>query len=203
MKHPALQHELLELDITHPVWDRFFWVAPLVLVGTIEADGRHDLAPKHMAFPLGWDNYFAFVCTPRHRTYSNLQRTGVFTVSYPRPNQLVLASLAAAPRCEGDQKPSLDALPVFPASRVEGVLLADGSAFLECELDRTIDGFGSNSLVVGRVVAARVAEDAARVADGDDQALIHRSPLLAYLNPGRFAKIDDSLSFPFPSGMKK
>ena len=126
MKHPAPQHELLELDTTHPVWDRFFWIAPLVLVGTIEADGRHDLAPKHMAFPLGWDNYFAFVCTPRHRTYSNLQRTGVFTVSYPRPNQLVLASLAAAPRCEGDQKPSLEALPVFPASRVEGVLLADG-----------------------------------------------------------------------------
>ena len=39
--------------------------------------------------------------------------------------------------------------------------------------------------------------------DGDDQALIHQSPLLAYLNPGRFATIDDSLSFPFPAGMKK
>lgn len=203
MQHPATQRKLVELDTSQAIWDRFFWVAPLVLVGTREEDGGHDLAPKHMAFPLGWDNFFAFVCTPRHRTYSNLRRSGAFTVSYPRPTQLVLASLAASPRCEDDQKLSLQALPVFPATHVDGVLLEDGSAFLECELDRVVDGFGENSLVVGRVVAARVAEDAARVGDGDDQALIHQSPLLAYLNPGRFATIDDSLSFPFPAGMKK
>ena len=203
MQHPATQRKLVELDTSQAIWDRFFWVAPLVLVGTREEDGGHDLAPKHMAFPLGWDNFFAFVCTPRHRTYSNLRRSGAFTVSYPRPTQLVLASLAASPRCEDDQKLSLQALPVFAATHVDGVLLEDGSAFLECELDRVVDGFGENSLVVGRVVAARVAEDAARVGDGDDQALIHQSPLLAYLNPGRFATIDDSLSFPFPAGMKK
>lgn len=203
MQRPATQQKLVELDTAQPVWDRFFWVAPLVLVGTLEEDGTHDLAPKHMAFPLGWDNYFAFVCTPRHHTYSNLKRDGAFTVSYPRPTQLVMTSLAAAPRCEADEKPSLQALPVFPATRVPGVLLEDGSAFLECELDRIVDGFGENSLVVGRVVAARVAEDALRCGDGDDHALVSQSPLLAYLNPGRFAIIDDSRSFPFPSGMKK
>ncbi|MBT8040343.1 MAG: flavin reductase [Xanthomonadales bacterium] len=203
MQHPAEQQKLVELDTSQPVWDRFFWVAPLVLIGTLEEDGGHDLAPKHMAFPLGWDNYYAFVCTPRHHTYSNLKRTGVFTVSYPRPTQLVMTSLAAAPRYEHDEKPSLLALPVFPATKVAGVLLESGSAFLECELDRLIDGFGENSLVVGRVVAARVAEDAARHGDGDDQSLVHQAPLLAYLNPGRFATINDSLSYPFPSGMKK
>ena len=70
-------------------------------------------------------------------------------------------------------------------------------------LDRIVDGFGRNSLIVGRVVAARVAEDALRLREGDDAALIHGAPLLAYLNPGRFAVIDNSMSFPFPAGMKK
>ena len=203
MKHPALQHELLELDITHPVWDRFFWVAPLVLVGTIEADGRHDLAPKHMALPMGWENYFGFVCTPSHHTYSNAQRDGAFTVSYPRPDQLVQTSLAASPRCEDDAKPALGALQVMAASTVKGVLVEGCSAYLECELDRVVDGFGVNSLIVGRVTAARVAENALRLREGDDAALINASPLLAYLNPGRFASVGESLSFPFPAGMKK
>lgn len=203
MQHPEPRQALVELDTALPLWDRFFWVAPLVLIGTREASGEHDMAPKHMAFPIGWENYFGFVCTPRHHTYSNIQRDGVFTVSYPRPSQLLMASLAASPRCGEEDKPALHALEVFPASKVDGVLLEGGSAFLECELDRIVDGFGVNSLIVGHVVAASVAEDAERFGDGDDQALIHRSPLLAYLNPGRFAAIEDSLSFPFPAGMKK
>ena len=66
-----------------------------------------------------------------------------------------------------------------------------------------MDGFGVNSLIVGRVTAARVAENALRLREGDDAALINTSPLLAYLNPGRFASIGESLSFPFPAGMKK
>ena len=44
--------DLVHLDMSQPIWDRFFWVAPLVVVGTKE-DERYNLAPKHMAFPLG------------------------------------------------------------------------------------------------------------------------------------------------------
>lgn len=203
MQNPPVQQQLIELDVRQPVWDRFFWVAPLVLVGTVELGGGHDLAPKHMAMPMGWDNYFGFVCTPRHHTYSNIRRSGVFTVSYPRPSQLVLTALAASPRCGEDDKPALSVLPVFPATTVDGVLVEGGYLFLECELERVIDGFGVNSLIVGRIVAARVAEDAERVDEIDDQALVHDAPLLTYLHPGRFASIEESRSFPFPAGMKK
>jgi flavin reductase (DIM6/NTAB) family NADH-FMN oxidoreductase RutF len=194
---------LVELDITQPLWERFFWVAPLVLVGTREADGSHDLAPKHMALPMGWQNYYGFVCTPRHHTYGNVQRSGVFTVSFPRPSQLVLTSLAASPRYLGDEKPALSALPVFAANRVDGVLVEGCYLYLECELDRIIDGFDVNSLIVGRIVAARVAADAERMDDREDQILIHDAPLLAYLHPGRCAAIGETHSFPFPAGMKK
>jgi flavin reductase (DIM6/NTAB) family NADH-FMN oxidoreductase RutF len=203
MGNPGKELRLIELDVAQPVWDRFFWVAPLVLVGTREADGSHDLAPKHMAMPMGWENFYGFVCTPRHHTYINTERSGVFTVSFPRPSQLVLASLAASPRCGEENKPALAALPVFPASVVDGVLLEGGYMFLECELDRIIDGFGVNSLIIGRIVAARVAADSERVHEGGDQAMVYNSPILAYLHPGRFATIDKSLSFPFPAGMQK
>jgi flavin reductase (DIM6/NTAB) family NADH-FMN oxidoreductase RutF len=152
---------------------------------------------------MGWQNYFGFVCTPRHHTYSNVKRDGVFTVSYPRPSQLVLTSLAASPRCGEEDKPALSVLPVFPATVVDGVLVDGAYMFLECELERIVDGFGVNSLIVGRVVAARVAEESERVAELEDQALVHDSPLLAYLHPGRFTTIEQSLSFPFPAGMKK
>jgi flavin reductase (DIM6/NTAB) family NADH-FMN oxidoreductase RutF len=203
MQGPTENRRLIELDVNQPIWDRFFWVAPLVLVGTLEPDGSHDLAPKHMAMPMGWENYFGFVCTPRHHTYSNIQRDGVFTVSYPRPDQLVLTSLAASPRFQEDEKPALQALPVFPSTRVRGVLLNGAYLYLECELDRFVEGFGVNSLIIGRIVAAHVAEDAARNEELDDQSMIHDAPVLAYLHPGRFASIADSLSFPFPAGMKK
>jgi flavin reductase (DIM6/NTAB) family NADH-FMN oxidoreductase RutF len=159
--------------------------------------------PNTMAMPMGWQNYFGFVCTPRHHTYQNIKRDGVFTVSYPRPSQLVLTSLAASPRCGDEDKPALSVLPVFPASVVDGVLVEGCTVFLECELDRFVDGFDVNSLIVGRVVAARVDEQAERMPDHDDQAVIHETPLLAYLHPGRFASIENGLSFPFPAGMKK
>ena len=64
-------------------------------------------APKHMVSPLGWQNFFGFVCTPRHRTYQNIRREGAFTVTFPRPSQVVLTSLSAAPRDDDDVKPAL------------------------------------------------------------------------------------------------
>jgi len=65
----SAQNHLVSLDPDQPVWERFFSVSPLIVVGTRDEDGSYDLAPKHMATPLGWDNYFGFVCTPRHHTY--------------------------------------------------------------------------------------------------------------------------------------
>jgi flavin reductase (DIM6/NTAB) family NADH-FMN oxidoreductase RutF len=191
---------LIALGTEHPVWDRFFQVFPLVVVGTREEDGSFDLAPKHMAMPMGWENRFGFVCTPRHATYRNAIREGAFTVSFPRPSQVLFASLAAAPRCEEDTKPALDLLTTRPATKVDGVLLQDAYLHFECETDRVIDDFGINSLITGRIVEALVAEDALRDPDRDDAEVFAASPLLAYLAPGRYAEVRDTLAFPFHAG---
>jgi hypothetical protein len=49
------QGNLVPLATDRPIWDRFFTVAPLVIVGSKEEDDRYNLAPKHMAMPLGWE----------------------------------------------------------------------------------------------------------------------------------------------------
>lgn len=199
----APSSELISLGVEHPIWNRFFHVAPLIVVGTREPDGSFDLAPKHMAAPMGWGNYFGFVCTPAHGTYANAKREGAFTVSYPRPSQILTASLASAPRCEGDQKPSLEALRTFPAQVVDGVLLDDAYLHLECETYKIVDGFDQNSLITGRVVEAHVSASALRHADEDDRDMILEAPMLAYLAPGRYAEISESFAFPFHAGWSR
>lgn len=195
--------ELISLDASGSIWEKFFTVFPLVVVGTVEEDGTIDLAPKHLAMPMSWQNHYGFVCTPRHRTYQNVKRTGEFTVTYARPSQVVLASLAASPRCGDGSKPIAQAIPTIRAEKIEGAFLDDGYLFLECRLLSIYDDFGVNSLVTGRIVAARVASDARRGADEDDQDLIHDSPLVSYLYPGRFAEIANSYKLPFPEGFER
>ncbi|MGD2049438.1 MAG: flavin reductase family protein, partial [Chloroflexota bacterium] len=91
----------------------------------------------------------------------------------------------------------------FPAGRIDGPFVQDGYVFLECQLDRIIDGFGRNSLIIGEIIVAHVHKEALRVSDQDDGELIFNAPLLAYLEPGRFARIEQTFTFPFPSGFKR
>jgi flavin reductase (DIM6/NTAB) family NADH-FMN oxidoreductase RutF len=184
------------IPIDTPVWDRFVTVAPLVIVGTREGGGGYDLAPKHMAMPLGWQNYYCFVCSPRHATQHNVEATGEFTVSFPRPDQVVQASMAA-PRIEDGSKPALAALETLPASTVDGVLVRGAYLWLECALERMLEGFGDNTLIIGRVLAASADERILRGQEADNRDPIRDAPLLVYVSPGRFASVEQSSSFPF------
>ncbi len=195
--------QVIPLSLEQPVWDRVFTVAPLVVIGTREPDGSYDLAPKHLATPLSWQNHFGFVCTPTHATYQNIKREGCFTVSYPRPTQMLVASLTAAPREDDGSKPSLSLLPTFSARKIDGLFIEDAYLFLECELDRIIDDFDINSLIAGRIIAAYVAPDSLRQSDLDANDLLADAPLLAYINWGRFANIRQSFSFPFVKGFSR
>lgn len=198
MSTTELPTGLVRLGATGPVWDKVFVVSPLVLVGTLEDDDTPDLAPKHMAVRIGRDR-FCFVCSHRHATLRNVLAREAFTVSFPRPSQILETSMAAGGRAEDSSKPSLAALRTFPATAVQGVLVEGCYLHLECRLDRVVEDLGDDSvLVVGEIVAADAAEDAVRHSDGDDADLVARSPLLAYVSPGRFASVQETLSFPYP-----
>jgi flavin reductase (DIM6/NTAB) family NADH-FMN oxidoreductase RutF len=195
--------KLVTLAVDRPIWEYVFTVAPLVIVGSKEQNGQFNLAPKHLAMPLGWENSYCFVCSPRHTTYHNIRRHGVFTISYPRPTEVLLASLAAAPRSEDFSKPTLLVLPTLPARQVDGVLVKGCYLYLECTLHNILDGFGPNSLILGNVVAAAAHEDALRAGELDEGDQIFQFPLLAYLSPGRLAEIRQSTAFPFPKGFSR
>lgn len=197
------EQHAIPLSLDTPIWDQVFTVAPLVIIGTKGLDGSFNLAPKHLATPLSWKDHFGFVCTPSHATYQNIKREGVFTVSYPRPTQMIQASLTAAPREEDGSKPALGLLPTFPAQGIDGVFIEDAYLFFECELERIIDGFDINSLIAAKISAAFVAPDSMRGPEVDDVDLLANAPLLAYLNWGRFARIRESFTFPFMRGFKR
>lgn len=198
----AATSALVDLSTATPIWERVFVVAPLVLVGTKEGDD-YDVAPKHLATPLGWENRFGFVCRPAHATYRNLAAHPEFTVSFPRADLILETSLAAGGRHTDGSKPSLAAVPTFAARAVDGVLVERCSLYLECELERVIDGFGEDSLIVGRVVAASAPRAALRDPEVDDADLLHALRPLVYLAPGRFGVVETTHAFPYPAGFSR
>lgn len=193
----------VDLDLDESLWERVFTIAPVVVVGTREADGSFDLAPKHLALPMGWGPWFGFVCAPHHATYRNVVRERAFSVSWPRPDQLLIASLSASPRCDDGSKPVTGRLPTVPARAIDGVLLRDAYLHAECELHQVIEGFDRNALVTGRVVAATADVGALRGHDRDDGDLLYEHPLLALVYPGRFARVDRTEGFPLPAGYSR
>jgi flavin reductase (DIM6/NTAB) family NADH-FMN oxidoreductase RutF len=94
-------------------------------------------------------------------------------------------------------------LPTFPARQVEGVLVKGCYLFLECALHSILDGFGTNSLIIGTVAAAAAHADAVRDEERDEGEQIFQSPLLAYVSPGRLAEIRQTTAFPFPKGFSR
>lgn len=197
------QNNLYTLDTSNPIWEHIFTVAPLIVVGTKEGE-NYNLAPKHMATPIGFENYFGFVCTPKHATYSNIKETQEFTVSFPLPDQILLASLSASSRISNKMlsKPIIEALPTSKASLMDVLYIKGSYLLLECRLDKIVDGFGENSIIVGKIIAAHVDKNYLKVSDKDEQKQIQQCPLLAYISKGRFAKITETYNFPFPKNYR-
>lgn len=198
------QDKYVLLEDIISIWDQIFTVAPLVVIGTKERQG-YDLAPKHMAMPLGFGKYFGFVCTPRHNTFSNVLATGGFTVSFPKPDQIITTSLSASQRMECISKSEgiVKALPILRAPSMDAPILADAYFYLECGLYKIIDGFDDYSIITGTIKAAYAHRDYMKVSEIDEQQQIFKNPLLAYIAPGRFAKITETIDFPFPKNFKR
>jgi flavin reductase (DIM6/NTAB) family NADH-FMN oxidoreductase RutF len=190
----------LPLSLDGTLWDDFYTVAPLVLIGTIEIDGSPDVAPKHLAMPLSRSPLFGFVCRPEHATYRNAVATSSFTVGYPSPELVLQASLAAGPRDSEGGKPTLDMMSLSPARVVDGVLVDGCRIQLECQLERVIDDLDDSALVIGRVVAAHASERALRETPEAAHDALAAAPLLAYVHPGRVAAIHETKPFPYHRG---
>ena len=200
----GIMENLVSLNPNIPIWDRVFTVAPLVVIGS-KGDNKHDLAPKHMATPMGFGNYFGFVCTPRHRTYGNIKETGVFSVSFPTPEQIINISLSATPRNDSISKSQavVAALPTIKASSIDTLMIDGAYLYLECELFKIVDGFDDYSLITGTIKSIHVHKDYLRTSEREDGQQLNQNPLLAYIAHGRFATIKETFNFPFPKDFQR
>ena len=198
------EQRLAHLNIKQSLWDQVFTIAPLVVVGTKEGD-KYDLAPKHMVTPMGFGPYFGFVCTPRHSTFHNIKANGEFTVSFPKPEQLVLTSLSAMPRNDLCSKADmvLDTLPVARALNMDAPIIEGAYLYLECHSPKILEGFDDYALITGEVLAAYADREYALGSERDQQEQLHQNPLLVYVAPGRFAKVSETFNFPFPKDFKR
>jgi flavin reductase (DIM6/NTAB) family NADH-FMN oxidoreductase RutF len=194
----------ISLDVGGAIWDHFYTVAPLVVIGTKENE-TYDLSPKHMVTPIGFSNYLGFVCTPRHRTYHNIKKEKKFTVSFVRPSQVLLTSLAAIPRCEENHytKEIVTKIPTITTTENDNIFIADSYALFECSLYKIIDGFNDYSIITGQIDAAFVHEDYKIFSEVDQQKHIYDNPLLAYIAQGRFASIKETFNFPYPKDFQR
>lgn len=194
------------IDITDEpnLWERIFMVHSLLVIGSREKNGDYNMAPKHMAMPLGMGPYIGFMGTPRKTTYQNIKREKVFTVSYPQSDQLVFSSITASSRDEEDEKPAILTVPKVDAQKIDGKFIKGSYLQFECTLHDIMGKFGEWEMIVGKIVAAYVHEDAIRKEgiEADDASLISNNPLLAYLHPGRFSIIKKSNTFPLPKDFK-
>lgn len=200
-KHPRM----IDIDVEKELWTACYTVHSLVIIGSKEESGAYNFAPKHMAMPLGFGPYFSFIGIREKSTYQNVKREGVFTVSFPNPNQLTLSSLMATQREEDTSKAILDQIPTRPAQTIDGKFLRDSYFQLECDLHDIMGNFDGWELIVGKVQSAYVSEEAIRRSPEEMDAgeMIYNSPLLAYLHPDRFSEIRKSNTFPFPKEFKR
>jgi len=196
--------DFISLNVKESIWEHFYTVAPLVVIGTKENHG-FDLAPKHMATPLGFSDFFGFVCTPRHKTYHNIKEHSRFSVSFVKPDQVLLSSLAAMPRCAVKDFPKeiTDHIPTVSGEEGETIFLKDSYVMLDCSLHKIIDGFDDYSLITGKIERAMVHKNYKIVSDEGRQQQIYDHPLLAYIAQGRFASIKETLSYPYPKDFQR
>lgn len=191
--------DFISLDVKESIWDHFYTVAPLVVIGSKEGKG-FDLAPKHMATPLGFSDYFGFVCTPRHKTYHNIKEHLRFSVSFVTPDQILLSSLAAMPRgsVKDFNHEITEQLPTLSSEDGKSIFLLDSYVMLDCSLYKVIDGFDDYSIITGRIENAKVHKDYKIVSDEGNQKQLYDHPLVAYIAQGRFATVKETLRYPFP-----
>lgn len=196
--------DFISLNVKASIWEHFHTVAPLVVIGTKEGDG-FNLAPKHMATPIGFSDYFGFVCTPRHSTYRNIRKEKKFTVSFVKPDQILLSSIAAIPRCAVDDFPSdiTPGIPTVSTEEGENVFMADSYVLLNCDMYKIIDGFDDYSIITGKINTAMVHKDYKIISDKGQQRQIYENPLLAYIAQGRFASIKETMSYPYPKDFQR
>jgi len=135
-------------------WHPSMLAGQIVLVSTLDASGRPNVAPKSWVTMVAFAGpILAFGCNVTHATYANVIATNEFVINV-LSESLAARAWALSDR-HGDQRLHDSGLTPVPASVVAAPLIDECPAHLECELD-DVKLYGEEVFVFGRVVAASI-----------------------------------------------
>ncbi len=144
------------LPLDKRAWHPSPLLGQIVLVSTVDADGRPNVAPKSWVTMAAFAGpVVAFGCNVGHTTYRNVAATEEFVVN------VLPVSLAALAWELSDlhsaERRSAARITLVAAEIVKPPLVAECTAHLECVLDGFRE-YGEEVMIFGRVVAGSAEE---------------------------------------------
>jgi flavin reductase (DIM6/NTAB) family NADH-FMN oxidoreductase RutF len=133
--------------------------APVTLI-TSTYKGKHNVLPVAYAMPVSLrPPLIAVSISPERYSYDIIHKTEEFAINLPTRRLLHHVQFLGSVTGADIDKLELTKLPNFRARRIDTVLLEGCVGWIECSLDEEREA-GDHMLLIGRVVAATVEEDA-------------------------------------------
>jgi len=164
----------------------------IVLISTVDAEGRLDLAPKSWITMVAFAGpIIAFGCNTNHQTYRNVLVTREFVVNIP--GEPLVERVWALIQSQGAERIRRSGFTFQSAQKVRPPLVVECHAHLECELE-TIRRDDPEVLIFGKVVAASL-DSAIVTGELADQYAALRP--VFFLEDGVFGSIDTAKRISF------
>jgi flavin reductase (DIM6/NTAB) family NADH-FMN oxidoreductase RutF len=144
------------LPLDKRAWQPSVLPGQIVLVSTVDEEGRPNVAPKSWVTMVAFAGpIVAFGCNVTHATYRNVVATEELVVNVL--SESLTKRAWALSDLHGEQRVRECGLTPVPAQIVHAPLVAECPAHLECELD-DVKRYCDEVLIFGRVVAASIDE---------------------------------------------
>jgi len=138
-------------------WHPSVLPGPIVLVSTVDAQGKPNIAPKSFVSMMAFGGpVLAFGCHRSHATARNAEAAGEFVVNFP--SEALAERIWAMPASHGAERIARSGLSLLPARMVAPPLVAECKAHLECKL-ASITRLGAEVVIFGEIVAAAIDQD--------------------------------------------
>jgi flavin reductase (DIM6/NTAB) family NADH-FMN oxidoreductase RutF len=168
--------------------------APITLL-TCSYRGKHNVMPVAYVMPVSIrPPLIAVSISPERYTYDIVHKVEEFALNIPTRQLLHHVQFLGSVTGADLDKLELTKLPTFRARRVETVLLEGCAGWIECGLEEEYQA-GDHILLIGRVVAAAVEEDAFSdhwLLQDDDEKPLH------YLGGNYYAVLNEVMEARVP-----
>ena len=145
------------LPLDKRAWHPSVLPGQIVLVSTVDAEGRPNVAPKSWVTMVAFAGpIVAFGCNLSHATYRNVVATNEFVLNV-LPESLAESAWSLSD-LHGEQRLRECGLTTVPAQKVRAPLVDECPAHFECLFD-DVKHYGDEVLIFGRVVAASMDDE--------------------------------------------